>query len=284
MRIAETSVAAFARRDRSRMRIPSHTTRAKVGWSYEAVRDAFGGIEGLAEAIHCGRLRGLATVVGCNSPKVPYERNHVEVVRRLVAASVLVTTTGCASHALLNAGLCDPDAGDLAPPATRELLRRLGLPPVLAVGGCTDNARTLRLMTDVAAVLGRKMDEMPYAFVGAEPGNEKTVGQGATFLVHGVSNFSGFPAQIPVAVPKSLPGGRPGELDPDRNEVVELFAGGGLQAEIGAKIFTDPDPANLAQAVRMHLHRRRLALGWDGPDARDAARNARHADLGEEAR
>ncbi|MBE0476565.1 MAG: carbon monoxide dehydrogenase [Coriobacteriia bacterium] len=267
MRIAEAAVAAFAARDRSRIRIPERVTRARVGWSYEAIVEAFGGAGRLAEELRAGTIRGLATVVGCNTPKVPYERNHVEVARRLVEAGVLVTTTGCASHALLNAGLCDPAAAELAPPPLRALLEGAGAPPVLAVGGCVDNARTLRLMTALSEVLGEAMEAMPYAFVGAEPGNEKTVGQGVSFLCHGVSQFSGFPAQIPVAVPSAKPGAPADDLDAGRNEIVEFFAGDGLLAEIGAKVFTDPDPANLAGAIRMHLRRKRLALGWEGPGA-----------------
>lgn len=264
MLVAKKAVEAFARRDRSRMRIPQQVTRAMVGWSYEAIMEVFGGAAQLVQLLREGTIKGLATIVGCNTPKVPYENNHVTIARKLIEAGILLTTTGCCSHALLNAGLCSPEAAELAAPGLRGVCKRLGIPPVLAVGGCVDNTRTLRLFMAVAEAAGVPMQDMPFMFIGPEPGNEKTVGQGATFLCHGISNLVGFPAPIPVAVPEAKKDARYNdELEANVNDIVEFFGGETLQRKIGAKVFTEIYPNIAAQTVKMHIHRKRKALGWN---------------------
>lgn len=261
--VARSAVDAYATRDRQRVHIPQYTTAALSGWSCEAILERFGGPEALAQLLEEGSIRGIATVVGCNTPKVPYEYHHVTVARRLLSGGILVTTTGCAAHALLNAGLCAPEAAELAAPSLSRVCRERELPPVLAVGGCVDNARTLRLFFDVAAAAGRSLAEMPYLFVGPEPGNEKTVGQGVTFLAHGISNITGFPAPIPVPLPYRAPGDAAiDQLERGSNAIADFFAGDGLHQLVGARVYTEPYPELAAQAARLHIWRQRRALGW----------------------
>ncbi|OIQ62684.1 Carbon monoxide dehydrogenase 1 [Moorella thermoacetica] len=262
LKVARLAVEAFAHRDRSKMHIPRETTEAMVGWSYEAIVDTFGGLKGLLELLREGKIKGIATVVGCNTPKAPYEFNHVTIVRRLIESDILVTTTGCCSHALLNAGLCSPAAASQAGPGLQEVCRSRGIPPVLAVGGCVDNTRTLRLFIDLAEAAGVAMPKMPFVFVGPEPGNEKTVGQGVTFLAHGISNVIGFPGPIPVPLPRPVAGAAPDEYDRGSNPVADFFAGDGLYEKVGARIYTEPYPKLAAQTIRMLIRRQRLALGW----------------------
>lgn len=262
-KVARLAVEAFARRDRSKVHIPETVANAMGGWSYEAILEVFGGAGRLLQLIKGGSIRGIATVVGCNNPKVPYEYNHVTIAEKLIASGILVTTTGCCSHALLNAGLCAPEAAAQAAPGLRRVCEDLGIPPVLAVGGCVDNTRTLRLFITLAEAAGLPLKEMPFIFVGPEPGNEKTVGQGVTFLAHGISNLVGFPAPIPVPVPKLKEGAVSGDdLERGGNDIVDFFAGEGLNQKVGAKVFTEPYPQLAAQTIRMHIHRRRKALGW----------------------
>ena len=263
--VARVAVEAYARRDRSRMHIPQVTTGATAGWTYESILATFGGGEKLAALLRSGRIRGIATVVGCNTPKVAYESNHVRIVKRLVAGDVLVLTTGCSAHALLNAGLCAPEAAAEAGTGLRGVCQELGIPPVLAVGGCVDNARTLRLFGEIAAHAGAPIKDLPFMFVGPEPGNEKAVGQGLSFLLHGVSNLVGFPGTIPPAVPRKR-SEDPTDLDRGSNAVLDFLSGTeGLLQLVGAKVYTEPDPALAAQTIHMHLHRKRTELGWPEP-------------------
>lgn len=260
--VARKAVEAFAKRDRSKIQIPQEVTKAMGGWSFEGILETFGGRDRLLTLLKEGRIKGIATVVGCNNPKVPYEHNHVTIVRKLIESNILVLTTGCCSHALLNAGLCSPDAADWSGEGLKEVCRSLDIPPVMAVGGCVDNARTLRLFIELAEEAGVAVKEMPFMFVGPEPGNEKTVGQGLSFLVHGVSNLVGFPAPVPVPVPKPKED-NPEELERGSNDIVDFLAGDeGVFKLLGAKIYTEPYPKMAAQTIKMHIHRKRKALGW----------------------
>lgn len=263
LRVARLAVEAFRKRDRSKIHIPQVTTEAMGGWSFEAILKVFGGREKLVQLLREGTIKGIATVVGCNTPKVPYEYNHVTIVEKLIEGGILVTTTGCCSHALLNAGLCAPAAAGRAGPGLKRICEELGIPPVLAVGGCVDNTRTLRLFMELAEEAGVPLKDMPFIFVGPEPGNEKTVGQGVTFLAHGISNVIGFPAPIPVPIPQPKEGARyADDLDRGSNDIADFFGGEGLYEKVGAKVFTEPYPKLAAQTVKMHIRRKRLALGW----------------------
>ncbi|MHB8172212.1 MAG: anaerobic carbon-monoxide dehydrogenase catalytic subunit [Thermincolia bacterium] len=261
--VAKKAIEAFARRDRSKIHIPQVTTKVMGGWSFESIIETFGGRDKLLTLLKEGKIKGIATVVGCNNPKVPYEYNHVTIVRKLIEANILVLTTGCCSHALLNAGVCSPDAAEWCGDGLAEVCRELGIPPVMAVGGCVDNARTLRLFMELAEEAGVAIKDMPFMFVGPEPGNEKTVGQGLSFLTHGVSNLVGFPAPVPVPIPKPKED-NPEELERGSNDIVDFLAGDeGVLKLLGAKIYTEPYPKLAAQTIKMHIHRKRKGLGWN---------------------
>lgn len=260
--IAKTSVEAFKFRDRSKIQIPQVTTKAYGGWSYESVVKSLDGLDNIAELLKQGKLKGIATVVGCNTPKAVYENNHVTIAKKLIEGDILVLTTGCSSHALLNAGLCSQGAVELCGEGLKEIINRYNIPPVMAVGGCVDNTRTLRLFIALSENLGVAIKDMPFMFVGPEPGNEKTVGQGLSFLMHGVSNLVGFPAPIPVPSPKPVEGSADGAMDRGSNNIADYFAGNGALEELGAKIYTEPYPELAAQTIKMHIKRKRNNLGW----------------------
>lgn len=243
--IAKTAVEAFKDRDRSKIKIPQEKTLAYGGWSFESVVKALDSIGNILGLIKKGKIKGIATVVGCNTPKVVYENNHVTIAKKLIEADILVLTSGCSSHALLNAGLCHPDAKDICGEGLKSVITLYDIPPVLAIGGCVDNTRTLRLFMALAEEAGEAMKDMPFMFVGPEPGNEKTIGQGLSFLMHGVSNLVGFPAPIPKGTP-----------------VAEYFGGNGALDELGAKIFTQPDPELAAQIIIKHIEGKRDLLQW----------------------
>ena len=261
--IAKTAVEAFKGRDRSKIHIPDITTRAYGGWGYESIIAALGGLENIAELLIQGGIKGIATVVGCNTPKVAYESNHVTIVKKLLEADILVLTTGCCSHALLNAGLCNTEAAEICGSGLQGIISEYGIPPVMVVGGCVDNTRTLRLFISLAEKLKTPIKDMPFMFVGPEPGNEKTVGQGLSFLMHGVSNLVGFPAPIPVPNPRPVEGSADGEMDRGSNNIADYFGGNGAMEELGAKIYTEPSPELAAQTIKMHIKRKRKNLGWN---------------------
>jgi anaerobic carbon-monoxide dehydrogenase catalytic subunit len=249
-RIVKIAIEAYQTRNHSNTMIPDRISPVVSGWNYETIIASFQGMENILKLLKEGTLRGIATVVGCNTPKVAYEFNHVSIVRRLIASDILVLTTGCSSHALLNEGFCGSVGKDCGPGLSR-LGRDYGLPPVLAVGGCVDNARTLRLFITLAELAGRAMKDLPLVFVGPEPGNEKTLGQGLSFLLHGISNVIGFPGPIPPADGKTI------------NEIAAYFGGSGALEELGAKIYTRPNPDQAAGTVLEIIAEKRKQLLWN---------------------
>ena len=228
------------------MSIPQVWTSAMAGWSTEGVLERFGGARRIVELLRSGRLKVIAAVVGCNTPKVPYEHGHVTIARKLAEADVLVLTTGCAAHALLNAGLCAPAARSSGP-GLSAICGELAIPPALPMGGCMDNTRSLRLFTEISRVAAVSMKDLPFLFVCPEPGNEKAVGQGLAFLLHGVSTLIGFPGPIPQ----------------EGNDVLDFLSGAeGLAKLVGAKVYTESEPALAAELGKAHLDGKRAALGW----------------------
>ncbi len=262
LEIARIAVNAYGHRDRSRINIPAVKSRAMAGFSLEAILDKFGGRAALLELLKSGKIRGIVTIVGCNTTKVPYESSHVTIARRLIEHDILITTTGCSSYALLNAGLCAPEAAELAGDGLKEVCLEKGIPPVLAVGACVDNTRSIRLFLELAEESGLALPQLPFCFSGPEPGNEKTLGQAVTFLTLGISTHQGFPGPIPVPIP--VPTADAKHLDDYQrggNEVADFFAEK-LLGLLGARVYSEPYPELAAKTIQMHIHRQRLGLGW----------------------
>jgi carbon-monoxide dehydrogenase catalytic subunit len=259
--IVRATIAAYARRKEMPRHIPAVSKTAQVGWDDRSILDAFGGRAEMLRLIREGEIKGIATMVSCNTPKVPYEQSNVLLARELMRRNVLITTTGCASHALLNAGLANPSAADLAGERLARACRQAGVPPVLPVGACVDNTRTMFLFFELADEAGVSLSEMPFFYVGAEPGNEKALGMGMAFFAHGISVLTGYPVPVPVPLPVPVEGGGIDDYVRPRNEIADFFGDEARQV-IGAKLYSEPYPDLAAGAIHMDLHRKRLALGW----------------------
>ncbi|HEY5530499.1 MAG TPA: hypothetical protein VIK22_00690, partial [Candidatus Anoxymicrobiaceae bacterium] len=61
---------------------------------------------------------------------------------------------GCGNGAVQVAGLCSPEAAELAGPGLKSLCEALGVPPVLSYGTCTDTGRLADLINAVSGALG----------------------------------------------------------------------------------------------------------------------------------
>jgi len=248
-------------RDHSAVCVPAATARAETGFDEERILTAFGGEERLLEHLRSGAVRGIVTMVSCNTPKVPFEHSNVTLARELLRRGMLITTTGCAGHALLDAGLASAAARNLCRPETAAVLAEAGLPPVLPVGGCVDNTRTMFLWMRLAAAAGLSLPSLPFFYVGAEPGNEKALGMGMAFLAHGISVLSGYPIPVPVPTARAVEGGAPDEMERMANPVADFFAEE-VRDLVGGRIIVEPSPELAAGAIQMDIRRKRWALGW----------------------
>ena len=132
------------------------TKEAVVGFSTESILDALGGsLEPLLDAIKKGTIRGVAGLVSCTSLRDNGQDVHsVHVAKELIKRDILVLSMGCGNGGMQVAGLCSPEAKDLAGPGLKGLCEALSVPPVLSYGTCTDTGRLGDLLAAVAHALG----------------------------------------------------------------------------------------------------------------------------------
>jgi carbon-monoxide dehydrogenase catalytic subunit len=224
--------------------IPQVSTEAEIGFSIENLAEAFAGHAVLAELLRAGTIQGIVNLVGCNNPKVPYEAGIATVTNTLLSNDILVLTNGCASFPLLKQGYCTAAALDKAGPGLREALAPRGLPPVLHMGECLDNARASGLFRVLADICGQPLKSMPFAFSSPEWSNEKGVGAALSFRLLGLDSYHC------IAAPVS---GSPNVQRFLEEECRELLGGGMVVAE---------DPAALGERIVADLQARRKRLGW----------------------
>lgn len=264
LRIARTAVEAFGRRNRSTIRIPEHTSQVMAGFTRETLLNSFGGVRPLVGMVERGDIRGVVGMVGCSSPKSACETSHVAIARELIAADTLVLASGCSAHALLNAGLCSTDAIELAGPGLRAACQEAGVPPVLVVGGCSDNTRIIQVFAGMAHQAEMPIRDMPFVLSGPELAHEKPMGQLLAVLAHGVSAVVGLSPNLPI--PNTAANGEPGPVDPSMHSelLTEFFCGEGLTEMLGSRLLVQPDPAQAAQVILAVLDGKRTNLGWNG--------------------
>jgi carbon-monoxide dehydrogenase catalytic subunit len=131
-------------------------TEAVVGFSTESILAALGGsLDPLLAAIKGGALRGVAGLVSCTTLRDHGQDVHtVRVAKELIRRDVLVLAMGCGNGALQVAGLCSPEAKELAGPGLKGICDKLGVPPVLSYGTCTDTGRIADLLAAISGALG----------------------------------------------------------------------------------------------------------------------------------
>ena len=140
---------------------------AEVGFSAEYVKERFHGFAPLAAALKSGQIQGIVNLVGCNNPRVIYEKAIVDVTDELLRNNILVFTNGCASFPLLKLGYCNLDARQKAGLPLREFLGE-DLPPVWHMGECIDNARASTIFGGIAQEAGLPLKDMPFAIASPE--------------------------------------------------------------------------------------------------------------------
>jgi len=131
-------------------------TEAVVGFSTESILAALGGnLDPLLAAIKGGTLRGVAGLVSCTTLRDHGQDVHtVRVAQELIKRDVLVLAMGCGNGALQVAGLCGPEAKEFAGPGLKGICEKLGVPPVLSFGTCTDTGRIADLLAAISGALG----------------------------------------------------------------------------------------------------------------------------------
>ncbi|MFX0037766.1 MAG: anaerobic carbon-monoxide dehydrogenase catalytic subunit [Promethearchaeota archaeon] len=153
---------------------------AVVGFSSESIVAALGGtLEPLLDVIKDGTIRGVAGLISCTTLRDFGQDVHtIEVAKELIKRDVLVLSMGCGNGALQVGGLCLPEAKEMAGPGLRAVCEKLGIPPVLSYGTCTDTGRVADLVGAISNALGGvPIPDLPVVAVAPEYMEQKaTIG------------------------------------------------------------------------------------------------------------
>ena len=243
-KIVRRAIESFETRKGLPVYIPSYEVEAEVGFSVEYIHKRFGSMAPLAEAIRSGQILGVVNMVGCNNPKVLYEKCIIDVADVLLKNNVLILSNGCASFPLMKLGYCAVSGREKAGPSLRAFLEP-DLPPVWHVGECIDNTRSSGIFAGLAGALGRKMYEMPFAFSSPEWGNEKGIDAALGFRLNGISSYHCVEAPIHGS-----------------KNVIEFLKHGTLET-LGSSMNVDTDPVRLGEKIVGDMKAKRRLLGWD---------------------
>ena len=236
--------------NRKETRIPEQVNHLVAGFSHEYINYALGGFyrgsfRPLNDAVVQGRLRGVAGVVGCNNARTRHDYSHEYITRKLIENDVLVVMTGCGAIAAAKYGLLSPEAAELAGPGLREICETVGIPPVLHVGSCVDNARILTTLSQMATEggLGEDIADLPAVGFAPEWMSEKAISIASYFVGSGLYTIMG--SESPVA----------------NSPIVNRFISEGWEERIGGKLEFISDPEEAVQKALEHIDKKRAALG-----------------------
>ena len=243
-RIVERAIESFEARKGVPVFIPKYEVEAEVGFSVEYLCKKYGSLEPIADAIREGKILGVVNMVGCNNPKVLYEKAILDVCDVLLKNNVLIITNGCASFPLMKMGYCQTSefAYSKAGEGLREFLKP-DMPPVWHVGECIDNTRSSGIFAGIANAFGKEMYEMPFAFASPEWSNEKGIDAALGFRLNGISSYHCVEAPIHGS-----------------SKVIE-FLKEGTKETLHSSMVVDVDPVSLGEKMVADMKEKRRQLG-----------------------
>lgn len=202
--IVKRAIDNYKRRDPAKVAIPSSQSPVIGGFSVDAIKYMLGGtfrasFRPLNDAIIAGRIKGVVGIVGCNNPKTKTDAYINTLTRELVANNVLVLKTGCAAVASAKQGMMLPEAAlENAGAGLKEVCEAIGMPPVLHMGSCVDNARILEAAVEIVKEggLGDDISQVPAVGIAPEWMSEKAIAIGTYFVASGVDVILGQPFSI----------------------------------------------------------------------------------------
>lgn len=248
-KILSRAIESFAARRNVPVFIPQYEVEAEVGFSVEYLTALFGGsLLPLQQALEDGSILGIVNLVGCNNPRVLYEKAVAEVASTLIQNNILILTNGCASFPLLKLGFCRTKAAEQAGEPLRRFLETHDLPPVLHMGECLDNARASALFKGTAEAAGQPMKAMPFAFSSPEWSNEKGTGAALSFRLLGLNSYH--------CVYPPVQG----------SQNVMQYMMEGTTDRFGSRMVVDLNPISLAEKIVADFRERRTKLGWKLPE------------------
>jgi carbon-monoxide dehydrogenase catalytic subunit len=219
---------------------------AVVGFSSESIVEALGGsLEPLLKAIKDGTIRGVIGLVSCTTLRDSGQDVHsVRMAKELIKRDLLILSMGCGNGAMQVAGLCRPEASELAGNGLRGLCQALGIPPVLSYGTCTDTGRIADLLASLSSAMGGvAVSELPVAAVAPEYMEQKATIDAIFALAFGLYTYVN-----PVPPVTGAP------------NLVQLLTQDCRQLT-GGVLNLEKDPVRAADAILAHIEANRKRLG-----------------------
>lgn len=219
---------------------------ATVGFSTESIVAALGGsLDPLLEALKEGIIRGIAGLVSCTTLRDTGQDVHtVAVAKELIKRDILILSMGCGNAAVQVSGLCLPEAAEMAGSGLRSLCRKLGIPPVLSYGTCTDTGRIADLLASVSGALGGiPIPDLPVVAAAPEYMEQKATIDAVFALALGLYTYVN-----PIPTVTGAP------------QLVELLTVG-CRDLTGGQLHLEKDAAEAAENMLSHIEAKRKALG-----------------------
>ena len=254
--IVKAAIENFKNRKPEMVNIPNLKTKARVGYSVEAIKseldgvcnshvDEFGTLKPLADVVKAGVLRGAVAMVGCNNPKVRPDTAHIELMKKLLKNDIIVVVSGCSAQAAGKAGLLDPDAKEYCGEGLKRVCELVGIPPILHMGSCVDISRMMILASDLAKDWGCTISQLPLCGCAPEWMSEKAVSIGNYVVATGIDTYLG--------------------VDPyskGSSEVTALLQGDhGVKDWVEANYTVEKDIDKLGDLMIADIEKKRKALG-----------------------
>ena len=255
--IVKMAIENFKNRKPELVNIPNLKTKARVGYSVEAIKKELDGVTNshvdvtgtllpLVDVVKSGVLRGAVAMVGCNNPKVRPDTAHIELMKKLLKNDIILVVTGCSAQAAAKAGLMDPDAKEYCGEGLKRVCELVGIPPVLHMGSCVDISRMMILASDIAKDWGINISQIPLCGCAPEWMSQKAVSIGNYVVATGIETYLG--------------------VDPytyGSSEVTEILQGedGLCQQLVEAHFVVEKDIDKLGDRMIECIERKREALG-----------------------
>jgi len=245
--LIKMAVENFKQRKRGKREayVPKRKQKVIVGFSTEAIMDALGGsLDPLLEAIKNGDVKGVVALVSCTTLRDSgQDVNTIAVAKELIKRNILVISAGCGNGAVQVGGLTTLNAIELAGEGLKKVCKKLGVPPVLSFGTCTDVGRISVLVTAVANALNVDTSDLPVAVTAPEYMEQKATIDAVFAVAFGL--YTHVSPVIPIT-------GAP-ELVKLLTEDIEKITGG--------KLALEPDPVKAVDGIEAHIVKKRKALG-----------------------
>lgn len=189
-KILEMAIASFANRkaENREVYIPPHVSEnCMIGFSTESVKEALGGTwKPLIDAIVAGKIRGIATIVGCTTARYGQGGSNIfRITKGLIEKDILVLSGGCTSAVMQYTGLTNPQAAEECGPGLKEICKALGIPPVLSYGACVDIGKMTQTAKEIADTLDVDTDKLPLVIGAPEYLEQKAVADACTAIALG---------------------------------------------------------------------------------------------------